>query len=312
MKKVSQKQKKWNDHKAKKQIRILERNNKRYGKGRKIKKYSDGEKTNSRHSYKLIAPNQLTILNDQEEKTLSYFDEAIDTIQKCKIGASIYFDLLGVKDISADAVMYIIALVNNYKRVNILKIQVSGNLPEDPNAKSFIEDVGFYSYVRGLKEQHNKSKDRFRISQGDKPNSAIVGKLCDFTAAGGIINTKRLYSMIIELMTNTCQHAYRREQTAKMKSNWYLFAEREEKTVHFVFLDTGMGIPSTIRQSFIERGIINLTGKKDASFIASALRGENRTETRQSHRGKEEVHLGDRMKCTLRRFDAFYISILRD
>lgn len=286
MKKLSPKQKKLNQNKAQKQIKRLRKNNKRKRRGCSGNMNSTSSRAKRIHT--LCAPAYLSILDDKEQVALEYFDNAIKTIRKCVIGENIYFNFEEVISISADAIMYVIALIRNYKRINILKIRVEGNLPRDAEARKFMEDVGFYSYVSGLKETHAHSKDRFKISQGERPDGILAGNLCDFVIEKNnkeICITKRLYPMIIELMTNTCQHAYKKDDTAKMKSNWYIFAERTDELIHFVFLDTGLGIPATIRRTLFEKGI-NMVGKKDASFITSALRGENRTETRQRHRGK--------------------------
>lgn len=288
MRKLSQRQRKWNAAKSRKQMKQLSKLKKRknrrgYGVG------NTNKNADVRYMHNLQAPKNLSILNDEDQTTLNFFDDAIVKIQKCKIHEGIYFDFANIVEVSADAVMYVIALINNYKRISTLKISVSGNLPQDAEARRFIEDIGFYSYVRGLKETHPHTKERFRISQGENPEGELAGELCDFVLAGTKgetkISTKRLYPMIIELMTNTCQHAYRSEQYSRMKRNWYIFAERKENRVHFVFLDTGVGIPATLRYSLLEKSW-NLINRNDAAYIASALRGENRTETKQSNRGK--------------------------
>lgn len=46
-----------------------------------------------------------------------------------------------------------------------------------------------------------------------------------------------------------------------------------------------MGIPTTVRYTLLEKSK-NIIRRNDASYIASALRGENRTETKQSNKGK--------------------------
>lgn len=288
MKKLSQRQKRWNITKSRKRMTQLSKikkrkNRRRYGTG------STNQSSNVQYTHVLLAPENLSILNDVDQTTLNFFDYAIKTIQKCKIHEGIYFDFKNIIEVTADAIMYVIALINNYKRITVLNIFVSGNLPQNTDARRFVEDIGFYSYVRGLKELHPHSKERFRISQGEMPEGELTGELCDFVLAetkeGTKLSTKRLYPMIIELMTNTCQHAYRSEKASRMKRNWYIFAERKEDRVHFVFLDTGVGIPTTVRYTLLERGK-NIIKRNDAAYIASALRGENRTETKQSNRGK--------------------------
>ena len=91
-------------------------------------------------------------------------------------------------------------------------------------------------------------------------------------------------------MTNVKQHAYHSEN-GNMSSRWYVYAENCEKFVQLVFLDTGVGIPSTIRKNWSEKlkdGIKGLLGGDvdDPRYIEAAFNGEFRTETRQGNRGK--------------------------
>ena len=72
-----------------------------------------------------------------------------------------------------------------------------------------------------------------------------------------------------------------------MQENWYIYVEKAGEYVRSVFLDTGVGIPKTIRLNFVEQ-VTNLLlkDKSDAKYISSALKGTFRTETREGHRGK--------------------------
>ena len=287
MKKLSYKQKRWNTLKCRKAMKTL---SKRKKKKRYIAHNSVDTVFSNQHI--LCAPKNLS-LNDNEEETIDFFEKALDVGKKCSVDHSIYFDLENVENITADAVMYIIAFINNFKRLTILKTHIAGNLPNNNFARLFLEDVGFYSYVGGLKRTHSSNiKDRFQISHGKNADGELAGKICDFInnimGNKDLLSTKRLYPMIIELMTNTIQHAYNQNQmSSAMDSNWYIFAERCDDCIKFVFLDTGVGIPATLWYNYPEKFSKLIYGKKkDAAFISSALRGEFRTETGKLHRGK--------------------------
>ncbi|MEL7657006.1 MAG: ATP-binding protein, partial [Bacillota bacterium] len=135
--------------------------------------------------------------------------------------------------------------------------------------------------------------DRIQISSGKDANGALTGEICNFVhqvSGKGVNDTKRLYSMIMELMTNTKQHAYL-DKGGIMGGNWYIFAEGlENSSVRFVFLDTGIGIPATINKKFSEKikDLMRIFGAPfdESKYISSALRGEFRSETRQQNRGK--------------------------
>jgi hypothetical protein len=93
--------------------------------------------------------------------------------------------------------------------------------------------------------------------------------------------------MIIELMTNTKQHAYNDTKRKFTTTDWYVFARHdiESNSVRFIFLDTGEGIPSTVKKTF--RETLPIIGKSETSYIQSALEGELlRTRTGKTYRGK--------------------------
>ncbi|MGR3219044.1 MAG: hypothetical protein ACUZ8H_04405 [Candidatus Anammoxibacter sp.] len=69
---------------------------------------------------------------------------------------------------------------------------------------------------------------------------------------------------------------------------WYLMLiyDKQNRIVKFVFLDNGVGIPNTIKKRFYEQIPIFTKMFHDNALIHSALKGEGRTSTKQSHRGK--------------------------
>lgn len=287
MKKLSVEQKKWNIKKCRKAIRRL-------SKRKSTKKAIMHGKLSSNFSkiHNLCAPTILS-LNENEQETINFFEKALDIGKKCSVNHCIYFDLQNIESITADAVMYIIAFINNFKRLKILNIHIEGNLPKNNSARLFLEDVGFYSYVRGLKRTHIPNiKERFQISHGQSADGELVGKICDFINSimgkTDLLSTKRLYPMIMELMTNTRQHAYNKNnKSSVMECNWYIFAENLGNSIKFIFLDTGVGIPATLYYDYKEK-IIQLfpSQRRDAAYISSALQGAFRTETKKSNRGK--------------------------
>lgn len=129
-----------------------------------------------------------------------------------------------------------------------------------------------------------------KISTGRDADPELASSFCDFVHEScGITNrdTKRLYPMIIELMTNTHQHAYGTYgEKQLMIGNWYFFAQDTGSKIHFVFLDTGVGIPKTVAKKFGERIKELLLVQDDASYLLSTLKGDFRSETKQEHRGK--------------------------
>lgn len=234
----------------------------------------------------LHSPPVLSVFGETDG-TLKYFDQVIAASLKCCIGDEIFFDLSDVEIITPDAIMYLIAVIKNLRRIRMLKIRCSGNTPRNVNALKMIEQCGFFDFV-SLNEQRNIETDNqyMKISNGQDVRGKLAGSFCDFVQCGGSsIDTKHLYRMIIELMTNTFEHAYEGQEKKMMLENWYMCAQDTGETVHFVFLDTGVGIPKTVLKRFREK-IKDVVSKNDAFYLKSALQGEFRSETRQAHRGK--------------------------
>ena len=176
MKLLSPNQKQCMLSKSRKRIRELSRR-KRHTRRKHLARTKYDANSNS---HRLVAPAVLSIDRNPSE-TLEYFSAALHTASSCLPKQSIYFDLKAIEYISADAIMYIIALVNNVKRVNRLRIRCEGNLPEASSARSVIEDVGFYEYVSGLKPTREEdSAKRFKITSGKDVDGAVIGKICDF------------------------------------------------------------------------------------------------------------------------------------
>jgi hypothetical protein len=240
-------------------------------------------------THTLVAPELFSIFDNVEE-TVQYFCKVKDTITECNLHDTLYFDLSMIKTVTADSIMYLIALIKNTKKIKTHRVNCEGNEPHNGLAKKIINEVGFFRYVSSRAFHSLVAQDKqIQIARGRKTDNSLAGNICDFVANSSSgkrdrLATKKLYTMLIELMTNTEQHAYTKRQTS-MEANWYVFVENLDKSVGFLFLDTGEGIPGTVRRKWIERIVGNIL-TDDAELIMSALRGEFRTETEKVYRGK--------------------------
>lgn len=238
----------------------------------------------------LKAPENFSLMDNLEE-TLQYFHKVEEAIRKAHNGQTLFFDLSTILHASPDAFMYIIAILKNNQRLSMLHIPCAGNEPIAEEPRSVLHRAGFFNYVKSSRfHAQEKEEAHLRIYRGNRSDPLLAKKLCDFVhmrSNGSVdrVGTKRLYPMFIELMNNTKQHAF--EENANVFSqgfyNWYTYAEDLGNRIRFVFLDTGRGIPATIRKKWYEK--IPMMSN-DASFISSALEGCFRTNTGLEHRGK--------------------------
>ena len=279
MKKTDPRYKMWKKYQDEKNLIIRT-------KRKKSKKKTSSKK---RVVYQQIeAPENLSLISNSEE-TISYFNKAIRILKnkenKNKV-STLLFNCKDVQFLSIDALMYLLAIIKNFKNVFSGIREVKGNLPENKDMKNKFLASGFLNFVNSeIKEIEHEQKKQLKISTGNNVSTEDAAKLVDFVNdyfECSKIETKFLYKMVIELMTNTHNHAYLHKND--FIKSWYLFASvnDEKRCIEITFVDTGEGIPVTVAK----KGLEKLINKKDNEYIISALNGEFRTQTQEKNRGK--------------------------
>lgn len=239
--------------------------------------------------YEFHAPLNFSLVSNPEE-TVAFFNNIIQFIStKKNFGKSIFIDISQISHLTNDALMYLLALVNNLDNNFKNRCSFSGNVPNDKKVRKLFVESGFYQFVRHQGDTHLiRNNDTVQIMSGENCNTELAKRLCNFVCEKAHIDKKKcgfLYNIIIELMSNTHRHAYPDGQNI-LHTRWYCFAEFDgNQTISISFMDTGAGIPSTVRKNFLEQ-IDILRIKGEYSYVVSALKGEFRTSTRKNNRGK--------------------------
>lgn len=231
------------------------------------------------------APQRFSFIENTDE-TIGFFGKLISFMSNASNdGKTIFIDVSKVKVLTIDALMYLLAIVNNaQKRWNVV-----GNTPNNSRVRRLFIGSGFFQFVRHQDEEPiTASRDTIKIVSGENSSTTLAKQVSDFICSKACVEKRTcgfLYNMMIELMSNTHKHAYNND-AGLFYSRWYCFVEFDrENTLSFIFMDTGEGIPATVRKSFPER--LDLLKLKDESkYVVSALKGEFRTSTKQANRGK--------------------------
>lgn len=233
------------------------------------------------------APSNFSLINNTME-TISFFNKLISEIRQKTFRKTFFIDSSNVENVTVDALIYLIAIMQNIQINYDMKYTFKGNLPKKDVAAFIYKNSGFMSYVSSKIKKLPESTDNMRIVSDNKNNPMITKELCQFIMAK--LNKKQrdiifVQKVLIELMSNVYHHAYNTDSI--MINHWYLYAEYLGDRVRCVFLDTGAGIAKTVRKNHIEK-IQRLIGTNasDADLILSTLQGiDLRTQTGESYRG---------------------------
>lgn len=224
----------------------------------------------------VTAPTNFSIINNAEEVT-SFFRDIKSYLSSSRNKTiNMYFRLDEVQQVTTDAIMYLLALIKNLQKQKLTKHKFSGNAPADKRAKEIFVQSGFYDFVNS-KMPKITNADKITIRTGQSNDSKVLKEICDFIiekANTTRVHTRFLYKMMAEMMYNTHEHAY--ETKSAFLKNWYIYVELSDKCIKTTFLDTGLGIPSTMRVKLSEK-ILN---SPQNELILAALNGENLNRSR--------------------------------
>lgn len=185
-----------------------------------------------------------------------------------------------IENVTIDAIIYLLAIIKNLQKHGMTKHNYSGNTPVNNFARKKFVESGFFKYVNSKGPSVVANENKIAIRTGQCNDSNVLKEICDFIidkANCSKVATKGIYVLMAEMMYNTSEHAY--THSSKMMKNWYIFVEHENERVKITFMDTGLGIPKTMRKRLVE-GLI----RTEDELIISALKGEFRSKTKLAYR----------------------------
>ena len=288
MKKIRKKSKWWHDRHSNKRAKSTK-------KRKKICRTVQFQSNNiliqekNKNEVRCTLPKNFSII-ENSNVTIMSFNKLFDYIYKNRhTRKHIFMDLSQTESFTIDAIMFLLAIVNNLKQQYRVNLSFKGNSPQANAPKKIFDESGFYNYVKYLGEEElDKNDDNIQIVSGVKCNVKLAQRISDYVQAKLKMECKKLhflYVMMIELMTNTNKQAYCKKSEI-MDSKWFCYVRcTDDKTIAFSFLDTGAGIPSTIKKNFFEQ-IKSFASLQDTILMVSALNGEFRSQTSQGNRGK--------------------------
>lgn len=200
----------------------------------------------------VVAPTHFTFLKDT--KAVLEIVDKLDTLLREK--KKVYVKLENVVEIDNGAITVLLSKMTEFRRK---KVVFNGNVPKDKNSKTLLLSSGFLdhlnsNYYSGIlfnespKYVYGK-RNQIITKPGTKVMSKLAGWICETVAdtLGQSDTNKGLYRTLIELMQNTHNHAAPNLE----EEAWWLTVnhDKKNKKVSFVFLDFGVGIFESLKNS---------------------------------------------------------------
>lgn len=237
-------------------------------------------------SVTLRPPTNFSLINNPEE-TMTFFADFATQIDRKRENVHFFIDSKEVELVTVDALIYLIAILQNDGVNSRFRYSFAGNYPMNEEANRVYSESGFNDYVVSKMRQLPDSNNKKRITCGIKNESMAAKELCDFVMNS--LNKSRrdiqpIQKVLIELMSNVYHHAY--EKNTFMAKKWYMYAEHVDDYVRCVFVDTGHGIAKTARKNFGEKlkSFFRME-LNDSRIIKSIFNGDFRTATNEKFRG---------------------------
>lgn len=242
--------------------------------------------------YKPLQAPEIFSFSKNGLETVEYFAQME---QRFELSQPTFVDLERVKEMTPDAIMYLLSLMDVYSQQEFVKVR--GNKPLKPKPRELLEESGFFDFVNTREPVIRHNTKVLSIQTGELVESKVAEEVVNF--ARRCLNRERdsvsagTYTNLLECMGNTKGHAY--TQNLPYKPKWWLVAVHDEtkRCVSFTILDYGLGIPTTVRKTLLEQAArfldsVSISSKYsiDHYLVNSALRGELRTRTGVKYRGK--------------------------
>ena len=248
----------------------------------------------------LKPPKNFSLINNTEE-TMAFFSNFANEINYGRQGMRFFIDSREVESPTVDALIYLIAILQNDTVNSMQQYSFAGNYPVNSKARRVYTESGFTDYVNSEEKNLHDSNDKKRITCGIQNDSAASKELCDFVMQS-LGKSRRdiqpIQKVLIELMSNVYHHAY--EKNTFMAKKWYMYAEHVDDYVRCVFVDTGFGIARTARKNLGEK-LRTYLGIEldDAKIIQSIFNGKFRTATNERFRGNGLSSVRENVKADI-------------
>lgn len=245
----------------------------------------------------LVSPMKLNLSADIQE-TANFLARV--RAASAHYGGRMYVDLRPLKEMTAAAALAMVAEFDRWRdRVTELRLEAVDVAEWDPIVKRRLDEMGFFEILGAKCDvtfEPDPTQDRYiKFLSGKKADGGAALSLRESIEALGpkLLESDALYDGLVEAMGNVREHAYKVDAPVK---RWWLSASVnvDSTMLTVMFLDHGLGIPSTLPRSELWENIRGLLGKldptgallKDDAKLIEAAFSVQRSSTGEENRGR--------------------------
>jgi len=183
------------------------------------------------------APQVFDLMPENAEATIKY----INLVKK--IGGKrkgVDFNLKEVTSIGVGAISMLLSVMAELRGKGI---RFRGTKPTNKNAKDTLERSGFMRYVSGkISLENRKTKNTIFTGKKRTHHTMILNAIhtSNETVWGLKGRNQLLYGMLVEMIKNSCKHAFQSDKDVR----WHIAVNHDEENnrVKFSFVDNGIGV----------------------------------------------------------------------
>lgn len=237
---------------------------------------------------------------ENRENVLEFLNDTFDDYKQYKVKDFI-FDMQDITAIDITSICLFLSLLN---KLSANGVDSRGNYPIDESSRNVMIESGFANIMKSsIKRLKTKTYDNqlYVIGQ-DRLDNKKIGE--SVKKAVGYLTGKEdhfqpIYTMLIEICSNSVEHANKREKD----KNWIISVSYEEDKVNFIVVDTGEGILRTIHKKLPEL-FVDTFFRKDGKVLEDVLNKEYQSRTKELNRHKGLPKLKEN-------FDNGYVSDMK-
>lgn len=226
------------------------------------------------------APESFTMAS-HSEFVINYVNNIYRTIQDRDNRCRIFLDVDDVQTTDNGAVGILLALINALSQKDI---HTFGNLPSTEESRKIFEKSGFLGHVKLLQGKKSKTTDNFIVQKGkDKTNASAIGREVRKIIkhlTGEESSYKPLYSLIGEMVSNSIEHANKKQKD----KNWLLSIHYETNKVVIMVTDIGKGIMMTLKKKIRQK--VQDTFISNVDTLLNLFSGKYQSSTFENNRNK--------------------------